>query len=539
MTLNLKSMALAANLDSEARDALYALLQVHARTRQRNRRLDAYYESDVAAERIGVDTIPPTVNLKEACSWPKKAVRAVSERSRFDGFVFESGKPDEGLARVVVQNDLVGVFNRHVPSELTHGCMFATVGRSGEKTIVRFHTAESSAATWDAAENRIAAGFVVADARRTEWSRNVPVPVQVNLHLPGRVVVLRRLGVDRWAAESLATPLDRPMMEPFAFRATGVKPFGESRISKTVISLTQDALRTLTYMSVSAAFYAHPKEYALNLTSDQYEAMVDDKWKYVMGAMMIAEADENVDRPIEYGQLPATSPQPYIDMLMAYAKMFSGETGVPVNSLGVIQDNPSSAEAIQAAREDVCLAASDLIEGSATSLRNVALMAMAVECGCTIGDLTDDQLSVMAHFKNPSMPSIVSQADAAMKIAEADSGFAGTEVFYEMLGFSRADIARIRAEKQRAEARRRIAELMAPAGGDGERQGVSEPKKEMADVPEAQGKALNGAQTQSLLAIMSQYAGGSLTEGQAVSLIAASIGVSKADARDILNGKVD
>lgn len=466
MTLNLQSIALAANLDPEARDALYALIQVHAKTRERNRRLDVYYESDAAAERIGVDTMPPTINLHEACSWPKKAVRAVSERSRFDGFVFESGKADEGLARVVAQNDLVGAFNRHTPSELTHGCMFATVGRSDDRTIVRFHTAESSAAIWDTAENRIAAGFVVADARRTEWSRVAPVPVQVNLHLPGRVVVLRRLAMERWSAESLDTPLDRPMMEPFAFRATGVKPFGESRISKTVISLTQDALRTLTYMSVSAAFYAHPKEYMLNLTSEQYEAMVEDKWKYVMGAMMLGEADEGAERGIEYGQLPATSPQPYVDMLMAYAKMFSGETGVPVSSLGVVQDNPSSAEAIQAAREDVCLAASDLIEGNSTSLRNVALMAMAVEGSCTIDQLTDEQQSVMAHFKSPSRPSVVSQADAAMKIAKADAGFAGTEVFYEMLGFDRADIARIRAEKQRAEARQRIADLMAPTPKD-------------------------------------------------------------------------
>lgn len=35
-----------------------------------------------------------------------------------------------------------------------------------------------------------------------------------------------------------------------------------------------------------------------------------------------------------------------------------------------------------------------------------------------------------------------------------------------MLGFDRADIARIRAEKQRAEARQRIADLMAPTPKD-------------------------------------------------------------------------
>lgn len=53
------------------------------------------------------------------------------------------------------------------------------------------------------------------------------------------------------------------------------------------------------------------------------------------------------------------------------------------------------------------------------------------------------------------------------------------------------------------------------------------------------GKQLNGAQTQSLIATMSQFSGGQITEGQAVNLISISIGISKQEARDLLNGKVD
>ena len=53
---------------------------------------------------------------------------------------------------------------------------------------------------------------------------------------------------------------------------------------------------------------------------------------------------------------------------------------------------------------------------------------------------------------------------------------------------------------------------------------------------DVQGKALNGAQTQSLIAIMSQYSAGELTEGQAVNLISTAIGLSKEEARAILNG---
>lgn len=51
-----------------------------------------------------------------------------------------------------------------------------------------------------------------------------------------------------------------------------------------------------------------------------------------------------------------------------------------------------------------------------------------------------------------------------------------------------------------------------------------------------QGRSLNGAQTQSLLAIMSQFTAGSLSEGQAVNLISTVIGIGKQEARAILNG---
>ena len=57
-------------------------------------------------------------------------------------------------------------------------------------------------------------------------------------------------------------------------------------------------------------------------------------------------------------------------------------------------------------------------------------------------------------------------------------------------------------------------------------------------VTQVQKKALNGAQTQSLIAIMSQYTAKELTEGQAINLIAAAIGIEKEDARKILNGDV-
>ena len=64
--------------------------------------------------------------------------------------------------------------------------------------------------------------------------------------------------------------------------------------------------------------------------------------------------------------------------------------------------------------------------------------------------LTDEQKNVVAHFKNPAMPSVAATTDAALKIATAREGFADTDVFLEMIGFDKADIRRIRAQETRA-----------------------------------------------------------------------------------------
>ncbi len=50
------------------------------------------------------------------------------------------------------------------------------------------------------------------------------------------------------------------------------------------------------------------------------------------------------------------------------------------------------------------------------------------------------------------------------------------------------------------------------------------------------GKSLNGAQTQSLLAVMEQFASGALTIGQATNIVSIAIGITKDEAKKIIEG---
>ena len=176
---NLGGITSAIGLGETDRRTLRELLDAASSVRERNLMLEQYYESERPVPSIGIDTIPDSVDPGVRCDWARKAVTSVSERVRLDGFVFEGDYEDPGFERVVQANDLDNAFNRHIASELTHGCMFATVSRVGGRVSVRMHSAETAVATWDVAGQRVGSGLVIADARRTDWSGIRPVPLGV------------------------------------------------------------------------------------------------------------------------------------------------------------------------------------------------------------------------------------------------------------------------------------------------------------------------------------------------------------------------
>ena len=461
--VELSNITSAKGLDADAKLALEQLVEVYADRQPMNRLLEQYYECKQPTPSIGIDNIPDTVRVPTRCDWAAKAVTSVSERVRMNGFTFSGDYRDAALDRIERMNGLSTNFNRHVASELVHGCMFATVQRIGDRVAVRTHTAETASAIWDVAAQRIAAGFVIADSRRTKWSPNAPVPVQVNLHLPRRVVVITQYDAGKWSATSNPTPLDRPMMESFCFRPTGTKPFGQTRITPAVRYYVDEVQRTLRYMAVSGALYAVPKDILTGLTESQIKQMNGQQFSVMMTSLFMATRDPKSGQVPDYKRLQAASPQPYIDSIATYAKLFSGATGVPLNSLGIVQDNPASAEAIAAQREDICVAAEDCIETNRESMRNVALMAMAVAENKTMDQLTEEQLTVMPDFKNPMRPSLASTADAYVKIAGVLDGFAQTREFLRGQGFTPSEVESVASQLKAGENQRALLAIMGGA----------------------------------------------------------------------------
>ena len=441
----------AAGISPAEQAAVEALLDVFRATHASNMEKRKYYDGSATVRDLGINVIPDTVSVSVSCDWARKAVTAVAERSRFEGFRLSDGTRSEQLDAVVLDSKLKSRYRRSLNGELVHGCMCATVGRMGKSAVVRFHSAEQSAMIWDVGNDRLGSGLVVADARRTDWSPNTAVPVKVNMHLPGRVVEFTRVDAERWTAESHATPLRVPMMVAFAYNADDDQPLGHSRVSKFVRDVSDEFMRVFEYMSVSGALNSAPQKFLLGLTEDNFDAFAKDKRGHYIGSWILATLDEEGRKP-DIGQLPQNSPQPYIDTIRMLATLFSGATGVPVNSLGIIQDNPSSAQAIAASREDICVAADDLNDSNGESLRDVALMAMAVANNQTVDELPVELRAAEAQFAPVLYRSLAESTDSAMKLASAADGYSKTMDFWRSVGKDDAEAAGILSDLERLSA---------------------------------------------------------------------------------------
>lgn len=446
-------------LDDEAIELMDELLETWWEHLAKNKLRRRYYEGENMLKDLGISIPPALRSIETVVGWPKKAVSALSSRIRFDGFTAKDEEVSKELARVVKTSCLKRKHRQAVESELISGCDFVTLsrGRAGEPpVIITTHSAEDSAAVWDQRLGRIARGLVIMDYDETSGA-----PVELALYTATRTV---HAYVDEDGAvgyESMPHKMGQPMMVALAYNPTEAEPLGQSRISKAVRSLTDSAVRESLRTEISAEFFTSPQKYLLGTDGDPFEQKT--KWEAYIGNIFNIDMNDDGSVP-QFGQLSQGSMQPHTDYMRALASRFAGETNVPVSQLGVIHDNPSSAEAIYAANEPLIIEAQTLIDDNSDAMVLVAQMALATSRGVALSELTEDEFDILPHFKSPAMPSVVSQADAMVKIAAVVPEFAGTSTFWEQLGFD-DDVRRsISNEIRRQQAKSNAAASLAAAG---------------------------------------------------------------------------
>lgn len=507
---------MAKSVPAEYQDMLYELLHIWYGKLLRNRLKHRYYDGKNVLKDFGISTPPELLNVETVVGWPQKAVDAMATRSRFDGFTATDDDVQLMLDKITNRSHLSVKYRQAVTSELIQSCCFATVGLDDRNEAhIRFYSAEDAAAVWDDALGRIGYGFVINERDHDG------IPVEMSMYLDDRLVRFYDAGEGIWRHDEQPYVMGRPTMEVFAYRPTYRRPFGQSRISRAVMSLTDDAVRASLGGSISFQYAVAPQKYLLGADRNVFGEKT--RWEAYIGNIFAVGYNGGDEVMPQFGQLPQPSMQQYVDYMRQLAARFAGETNVPLNMLGIIHDNPSSAQAIYAASEPLIIECQDLNEGARDSLKTLALMCIAAERDKPLEDLTDEECDITANFANPAMPSIVSQADAMVKIAGVVPEFAGTDTFFEQVGFSEDMRKKAASEMRRKKAAMELAKMM--------EQENEEP------IVALGANALRGQQMQAVVTLIGQYSSGKISKEQAVNTLSAIGGITKAQAESIVAGE--
>lgn len=447
------------NFPSEEMAKLRELINTFDRHREKNAIKNRYYEGKITLGEVNLGIALPDGlrGLEIGCAWGAKTVDVLAGRSMFDGFVGENGETIDDLDKITENNNLVDEYIKACRDELKFGCVFATLTDSDEGAMIRWHSPMTAAAVWDGEKGRIAYGFAIIDTAPDNdhnWS-----PTIINYYTDDSIWVLKRFG-SSWYAEQNLHKMGRPMMEALIWNATSDKPFGRSRIKEPIRRLIDGYVRTVANASIGLEFATSPQKYLLGVTDEQFDAVINNKFRQYVGSILTSTTNPETGEKPSFGQLQQGNIEPHVQMLRMLATQFSAATGLTVTDTGVVNDaNPTSSDAILAQSQTLVATATQLNINNGAGLKTIALMALAITYNVSLDELTDEQKNIIAHFKNPAMPSVAVTADAAIKIASAREGFASTDVFLEMLGFDKADIRRIKSQESRSRGMQLVEEI--------------------------------------------------------------------------------
>lgn len=342
--------------DIKGKDYLTKKLEAH-----RPRVLERYRYYEMKKDDLSPGMVIPAEirNLfKSTLGWCGKAVDSMADR-----LVFREFSDDIfGFNEIFNMNNPDTFFDSAILSALISSCCFIYIS-TGEEDFPRLQVIEGSNATGviDPITGLLREGYAVL--KRDEYGR----PETEAYFVPNKTLIYENGKL----VDQYAHVVPYPLLVPIIHRPDAVRPFGRSRITRAGIYFQKYAQRTLERADISAEFYSFPQKYVVG-TSQDAEPM--DKWKATISTLLEFTKDEEGDSP-KLGQFTQQSMSPFTEQLRTAAAGFAGETGLTLDDLGFVTDNPSSAEAIKSSHEQIRISSKKAQRCFGSGFLNVGYLA--------------------------------------------------------------------------------------------------------------------------------------------------------------------
>ena len=396
------------------------LMNKLAQKRNRSRLRYKYYEMKNVVNDFQITT-PPKLRWLQVClGWCPKAVDSLADRLQFKEFKNDTFN----LNYIYDMNSKDILFDSAILSALITSCSFIYI-REGEDGFPCLQVIDGRNATGiiDPITYMLSEGYAVLER---DDKGNVLLDAYFE---PGKTTFYPVNG----KPYEITSEAPYPLLVPIIFRPDAKRPFGHSRISRACMNLVQASLRTLKRAEISSEFYSFPQKYITGLSND---AEPLDTWMATISSFLNFTKDEDGDAPT-LGQFSAHSMSPYIDELKMYASLFAGESGLTLDDLGFITDNPSSAESIKAAHESLRLTARKAQRTFGIGFLNAGYLAACVRDSRPYGrkEIYKTKPMWLPVFE-PDSAMISAIGDGVMKIQQVIPGYFDKESLYEITGLA-------------------------------------------------------------------------------------------------------
>lgn len=377
-----------------------------------------FYEMKNSVRDLGISTPPKLRAWNSSLGWCAKAVDNLANRLIFSEFREDILDMNE----IYQHNNPDVLFDSAILSALISSCCFLYV-MPDEEGYPRIQVIDGANATGviDETTNLLKEGYAVLQRNDA-----------------GQPVLEAYFTAEEtsWYAEGELYRTDPnrtgyPLLVPIIYRPDCKRPFGHSRISRACMSYTESAVRTIKRAEISAEFYSFPQKYVTGVAQDY---QIDDAWRAAMSAFITISKDEEGEVP-KFGQFSQQSMTPHMDQLRMLASLFAGETHLTLDDLGFPSDNPSSADAIKAAHDDLRLTAKRAQRTFGSGFMNAGFLAACLRDSYQYKrEAIYMTKPIWEPIFEPDAASIGLIGDGLIKLNQAVPGFATAQTVQDITG---------------------------------------------------------------------------------------------------------
>lgn len=380
-----------------------------------------YYEMKDKASAPSI-TIPEKLRQRYLATfgWCTKAVDSLADRLQFRGFENDN----LNLMDVYNMNNPDMLFDSAILGALISSCNFIYISE-GVEGYPKMQVVDGANATGelDTTTGLLKEGYAVIE-RDSDGA-----PLIEAYFEPYRTTFYR---VKEKKTDIHKHIVPYPLLVPIIYRPDAKRPFGHSRISRACMYYQRMAKNTMERSEITAEFYSFPQKYVLGLSSDADDF---DTWNAAVSSMLDFRRDEDSGTVPTVGQFTQQSMSPYTEQLRTIAANFAGETGLTLDDLGFVSQNPSSAEAIKASHEELRRTARKAQKTFGSGFLNAGYLARCLQDNMVYErSLLFQTTALWEPIFEPDMAALGLIGDGVQKINTAVPGYFTEENLRDLTG---------------------------------------------------------------------------------------------------------